>query len=141
MWFNLYFYSYIFSWIKYLRIQEYGDKNSAEKGSKANNIHTLLFPILTHLTLSWWRTLSYRNQSIHLLCKSMHWFLYDRGLRHKRAKTNLSIIYTPVLVQYYGNPFDPFHANFPFILVLSSILQQILKNTESFEIKGNISTK
>ena len=30
--------------------------------------------------------LSYRNQSIDLLCKSMDWFLYDSGLRHKRVK-------------------------------------------------------
>ena len=42
------------------------------------------------LTLSWRRPLSYRNQSIDLLCKSMDWFLYDNGLRHDRVKgTNL----------------------------------------------------
>ena len=40
-----------------------------------------------HLTLSWWRPLSYRNQSIDLLCKSMDWFLYDNGLRHERFNT------------------------------------------------------
>ena len=28
----------------------------------------------------------YRNQSIHLLCKSMDWFLYDRNLHHERVK-------------------------------------------------------
>ena len=33
------------------------------------------------LTLSRRRPLSYRNQSIDLLCKSMDWFLYDNGLR------------------------------------------------------------
>ena len=38
------------------------------------------------LTLLWWRSLSYRNQFINLLCKSMDWFLYDRDLRHKRVK-------------------------------------------------------
>ena len=36
--------------------------------------------------LSWRRSLSYRNQSIDLLCKSMDWFLYDNGLRHDRVK-------------------------------------------------------
>ena len=36
----------------------------------------------TYLTLSWQRSLSYRNQAIHLLCKSMNWFLHDRDLRH-----------------------------------------------------------
>ena len=34
---------------------------------------------------SWWRSLSYRNQSIDLLCKSMDWFLYDRNLRLERV--------------------------------------------------------
>ena len=29
--------------------------------------------------------LSYRNQSIDLLCKSMDWFLYDNDLRHERV--------------------------------------------------------
>ena len=38
------------------------------------------------LTLSWRRPLSYRNQSIDLLCKSMDWFLYDKILRHERVK-------------------------------------------------------
>ena len=41
-------------------------------------------------TLSWWRPLSCRNQSIDLLCKSLDWFLYDNGLLHeskKRLKT------------------------------------------------------
>ena len=38
------------------------------------------------LNLSWRGSLSYRNQSIDLLCKSMDWFLYDNGLRHERDK-------------------------------------------------------
>ena len=38
---------------------------------------------LCHLTLSGQRSLSYRNQSIDLLCKSMEWFLYDNGLCHE----------------------------------------------------------
>ena len=29
--------------------------------------------------------LSYRNQSIDLLRKSMDWFLYDDGIRHERV--------------------------------------------------------
>ena len=31
--------------------------------------------------------LSYRNQSINVLCKSMDWFLYDRDLRHERVNS------------------------------------------------------
>ena len=37
------------------------------------------------LTLSWRRSLSYRNQSIDLQSKSMDRFLYDRDLRHERV--------------------------------------------------------
>ena len=38
------------------------------------------------LTLSWRRSLSYRNQSIDLRSKSMDWFLYNRDLRHESVK-------------------------------------------------------
>ena len=38
------------------------------------------------LTLLRRRPISYRNQSIDLLCKSMDWFLYDIGLRRERVK-------------------------------------------------------
>ena len=41
------------------------------------------------LTLSWRRPLSYRNQSIDLLCKSVDWFLYDNGLHHERVKSSV----------------------------------------------------
>ena len=43
------------------------------------------------LTLSWWMRLSYRNQSIDLVCKSMDWFLYDINLRHERVNRRLRI--------------------------------------------------
>ena len=48
------------------------------------------------LTLSWWRCLSYRNQSIYLLCKSIDWFLYDRNLRHERVNL-LCYIYPAII--------------------------------------------
>ena len=44
------------------------------------------------LTLSWWRSLSYRNQSINFLCKLTDWFLYDRDFRHERVNTPLNIM-------------------------------------------------
>ena len=43
------------------------------------------------LTISWRRSLSYRNQSIGLLWKSMDWFLYDGDLHHERVKEFLSL--------------------------------------------------
>ena len=45
------------------------------------------FEMHLHLTLSHTRPISYRNQSIDLLCKSMDWFLYDIGLGHERVKS------------------------------------------------------
>ena len=53
---------------------------SLVKITKLDNFVTLW------LTLSWRMPLSYRNQSIDLLRKSMDWFLYDNGLRHERIK-------------------------------------------------------
>ena len=46
---------------------------------------------MPELTLSWRRQISYRKQSIDFLCKSMDWFLYEDGLRHKRVKLNLVV--------------------------------------------------
>ena len=40
---------------------------------------------------SWRRFLLYRSQSIHLPCRSMYWFLYDRDLRHKKVKSTVLI--------------------------------------------------
>ena len=40
------------------------------------------------LTLSCRRPISYRNQYIDFLCKSMDWFLCNIGLRHERVKWN-----------------------------------------------------
>ena len=43
-----------------------------------------------HLTLSRWRPLSYRNQSIDLQSKSMDWFLYDNGFGRERINCSLA---------------------------------------------------
>ena len=48
--------------------------------------------LIYFLTLSWRRPLSYRNQCIDLLRKSMVWFLYDNDLRHESPKYNFSLI-------------------------------------------------
>ena len=48
-----------------------------------------------YLTLSWWRPISYRNQSIDLWSKSMDWFLYDNSLRHESVKCPHSLVSNP----------------------------------------------
>ena len=45
------------------------------------------------LTLSWWRTLSYRNQFIDLLRQLMDWFLYDNSLRHERVNPGWEMVF------------------------------------------------
>ena len=49
------------------------------------------------LTLSWWRAISYRNQTIDLRSKSMDWFLYDIGPHHERVKQMVRSIIPKVL--------------------------------------------
>ena len=56
--------------------------------------------LINPLTLSRRRTLSYRNQSIDLLRKSMDWFLYDNGLRHERVKRQYHIMVKHALKQF-----------------------------------------
>ena len=46
------------------------------------------------LTLSRRTLLSYRNQSIDLLRKSMDWFLYDNGLRLQKVKLLFNLAFT-----------------------------------------------
>ena len=50
-------------------------------------VHFCILLGFMSLTLSWWRLLSYRNQSIDLLWKSMDWFLHDNDLCHERVNS------------------------------------------------------
>ena len=56
---------------------------------KKDNVYHIQY----FLTLSWRRPLSYRNQPLDLLCKSMDCFLYDNCLRYERVNDwrNLAI--------------------------------------------------
>ena len=61
------------------------------------------------LTLSWWRSLSYRNQLIDLSCKSVDWFLYDCGLCNERVKESAwLIILCSYLLFKWGNGLSAF---------------------------------
>ena len=51
------------------------------------------------LTLSWRRSLSYRNQPIDLLCNLMEWFLHEKDLHQERVKT-LFTHHTPKVCFY-----------------------------------------
>ena len=60
-----------------------------------NFFESFLSPII--LTLSWRRSLLYRNHSIDLLSKLTDWFLYDRGYHHERVKHSSDIIRMRIL--------------------------------------------
>ena len=55
------------------------------------------------VTLSWFGSLSYRNQSIGLQSKSMDWFLYDRDICHERVNdlANILSIHSFHELRYY----------------------------------------
>ena len=52
-------------------------------------LQQIIFDFGASLTHSRWRALSYRNQSIDVLWKSVDWFLYDRDFPYERAKLPL----------------------------------------------------
>ena len=61
---------------------------------------------LNSLILLWRRPLSYRNQPIDLLCKSMDWFLYDNGLRHERVNSfHVSSLYFVSVISHTNCPY------------------------------------
>ena len=65
----------------------------------------------SHLTLSWRRPISYRNQSIDLPCKSMDSFLYDNGLRHERVNIAWADIDSATWKKFYYLFVIPFLIN------------------------------
>ena len=89
------------------------------------------------LTLSWRRPLSYRNQSIDLLRKSLDWFLYDIGLRHERVKCNndCSFLYQIELFLFDFNPIKKYWTSSPHILqiITKSLGMSLKANKCSFE--------
>ena len=52
------------------------------------NIHQYVIHDINLVNSFMTEALSYRNQSIDLMRKSMDWFLYDNGLRHERVNSN-----------------------------------------------------
>ena len=64
--------------------------HSNEIFSKFYMLNKYLLSFNFALTLARWRSLSYRNQSIDLLRKSVDWFLHDRDLRHERVSNSLN---------------------------------------------------
>ena len=75
---------------------------SQEKGSSSENED----PINSFMT----EVLSYRNQSIDLLCKSIAWLLYDNALRHERVNpenaTEHAEIRDESVIEHAKKPYD-----------------------------------
>ena len=71
------------------------------------------------LTLSCWRSLSQRNQSIDLLCKSMGRFLYDRGVRHERV--NILVFFRRDLAKFIKSKKWPFQTIKSYCIITRSV--------------------
>ena len=71
---NCRFWRLIWKRKKFLHSTILSETSSVPKSSSFRNLEEFFL-----LTLARRRPLSYRNQSIDLLCKSMDWFLYDNG--------------------------------------------------------------
>ena len=56
------------------------------------NVLTVWMKVNFSLTLPGWRSLSSRNQSIDLFCKSVDGFIYDRDLRHERVNGLIGLV-------------------------------------------------
>ena len=55
------------------------------------------------ISLLWLRSISYWNQSIDLLCKSVGWFQYDREIRHKSVVRSLILFMNIILFDKTNN--------------------------------------
>ena len=75
---------------------------------KSNDNHA---GISFSLTFSWRRFLSYRKQYIDWLCKSIDWFLYDRGLCHERVEEKRKIISWIIHKNFQNQPTEVLYKN------------------------------
>ena len=91
----------------------------------ANRWNTHIFPthgfFLFVVVLSWRKSLSYKNQSIDLLFKSMDWFLYNRDLCNERNKVIIIIIIIIIIIHLC---FHDFILRCLFIMVFNTCRRQ-----------------
>ena len=76
--------------------------------------------ILQNLTRLWHMSLSYKIQSIDLLCKSMEWFLNDRNHRHERVRNEIKMILTFIHNCLWGFMIFVLYGNFKLSIRLFS---------------------
>ena len=72
----------------------FSERSQTKRLKKFSTVKRYLYYL--PLALSWRRSLSYKNHSTDLLCKSMDWFLYDSDLQHERIKRDRAL--TPISV-------------------------------------------
>ena len=92
-----------------------------------SRLSSKMFHSMQHyLTLSWQMSLSCRNQSIDLQCKSMGWFLYDRDLRHEKFKRYRDIYFIWKLRYCFWEIFQ-INKHKQFLLIKSSFSKKVKK--------------
>ena len=110
------------------------------KETKKTTNGRILFELtlFLYLTLSWGRSLSNRNQSIDLHCKSMDWSLYDRDLWHERVtsvnpKYLLSFVIFPIKsTKHFKDFFTKCYIFHLSLWIGSHFLENFLKKTPFF---------
>ena len=81
----------VINWIRFCKCFQKQEKKCWKSFGKSRSFLLKLLPVFrTHLTLSWRRPLSYRNQSTE---NPMDWFLYDNGHRHERVNLNCFLMF------------------------------------------------
>ena len=88
------YYNWISKFVRYYNWIDFFQKSTYRKFLCRNKFEkVILADALTEtwwgikLKLSWWGSLSHRNQSTDWKSKSINWFLYHRNLRHGRVKS------------------------------------------------------
>ena len=85
------------------------------------------------LTLSWRTPLSYRNQSIDLLCKSIDWFLHDNSFRHLKVK--VVFVDTTCLTLQYLKKNNPLHLYINLKPQIIKIFNEILNLVDNVNVE------
>ena len=87
-------------------------------------------------------SLSYRNQSIDLLCKSIDWFLCDRDLCHEKVEVDCAIRFLIRYNLFYiscNSDCRPncivYHWRRSGILIHSKVFQDILENINGYGLQ------
>ena len=99
-----------------------------------DKIYKSVWPIGHYsLTLSWRKSLLYRNMSIDLLWKSMDWLLYDGDLHHERVKLVIGNLSLEVIATVMLNIIFSRYLNFVFWWIHNVKIRDVVIDITAFK--------